>query len=468
MKLTRREVIAGGVALSACGAPGNSVVDPQAIDKATKISFAPSTVLLDPTVFPQTVSSGAMKKDSVVVWTAASPTVGDLVLRVWREVSDTEVALVKEATLPVPDGGNLKVTVDGLAPGTWYHYGFFDSKLERRSPLGKVRTAFPDDWLEPLTIGATSCASYRYTPFKPLIELGGKKLDFWVHLGDVSYNDGATTLPEYRAKWKAQLADEGYRALMPSTGGYLVWDDHDFLNNVDPEEMGPSHPQILAAKQAWFETLPVERLENDKIWTSYRWGKTAEIFAIDARMERKLSTRESPDAQYLSRAQMDWLKAGLKKSECHFKVILNSVPISKMPPPLWGAQADRWEGYDAAREELLSFIDKEDIKNVWFVSGDFHVGLVMRLEKTGPRRRLMEIAAGPAGNINPLWLVLDPGQEANKKIAFPPEQFLFAGSGFLATVLTFDPKADTVRVVFTDPMKGATPVFDQTLTFGKE
>jgi alkaline phosphatase D len=465
VRFSRRQMIAG-LALAACGPARNSIVDPQAIDKATKVRFAPEAIPLSTTLFPQTVASGAMKPDSAVLWTRASGA-DEVTLRVWREVSSTEVALVTEQKLPVPDGGNVKVKVEGLAAATWYRYGFFDGPLQQRSPLGKVRTAFPADWKEPLTVGATSCASYRYAPFTPLVAMGEQKLDFWVHLGDVSYNDGAGSLDEFRTKWKAQLADPGYRALMPSAGGYLIWDDHDFVNNVDPEAMGPTHPLIVAGKASWFETLPVERGPNDRIWTSYRWGKTAEFFVMDCRMERRPSTRETAGAQYLSREQMDWLKDGVKNSPCHFKVLCNSVPITLMPPPLWGSQGDRWQGYVAAREELLGFLDAQDIQNVWFLSGDFHLGLVMRVEKAGARRRLIEIAAGPAGNINPLSLVLEPGQEANKKLAFPPDQFLFAGGGFLTTTLTFDPQADTVRVVFIDPSSGATPLYDQRLTFGK-
>ena len=465
VRISRRGVIAGGLALSACGPAGPSKVDPQTFDKATAVAFAPEALTLDQGLFPQTVASGAMKTDSVLLWTRASGA-AQIVLRVWREVSATQVALVTEKTLAVPDGGNVKVKVEGLAPATWYRYGFFDVALQQRSQLGRVRTAFPADWNEPLTVGATSCASYRYKPFAPLVQMGSQALDFWVHLGDVSYNDGAGSLDEFRTKWKAQLADEGYRALMPSAGGYLMWDDHDFVNNVDPEAMGADHPLILNGKDAFFETLPVERGPDDRLWTSYRWGKTAEFFVLDCRMERKPSTRETAAAQYLSRAQMDWLKEGVKSSPCHFKVLLNSVPITLMPAPLWGAQGERWQGYVAAREELLGFLDTEDIKNVWFLSGDFHLGLVMRVERAGTRRRLIEIAAGPAGNVNPLSLVLEPGQEANKKIAFPADQFLFAGGGFLTTTLTFDPKADTVRVVFTDSMKAGVSMYDETLTFG--
>ncbi|MBS1150254.1 MAG: Phosphodiesterase/alkaline phosphatase [Myxococcaceae bacterium] len=468
MRISRRGVLAGGagLALVGCGPPGNSKVDPQTFDHATRVTFAPEALTLDQALFPQTVAAGAMKTDSVLLWTRAAGA-AEITLRVWRDVSATEVALVTEKKLAVPEGGNVKVAVDGLAPATWYRYAFFDVGLQQRSQLGKVRTAFPADWRETLTVGATSCASWRFKPYGPLVAMGAQPLDLWLHTGDVSYNDGAGSLDEFRTKWKEQLADPGYRALMPSTGGYLMWDDHDLVNNFDPEVMGPTHPLMVAGKAAWFETLPVERGPDDRMWTSYRWGKTAEFFLLDSRMERKPSTRETAQAQYLSREQMDWLKAGVKNSPCHFKVLINSVPISLMPAPLWGAQAERWQGYLAAREELLGFLDTEDIRNVWFVSGDFHLGLVMRVEREGKRRRLIEIAAGPAGHVNPLALVLEPGQDpANKKLAFPPDQFLFAGSGFLTTTLTFDPKADTVRVVFADPKKAEPTIYDQTLTFG--
>jgi|CXWL01.1.fsa_nt_gi alkaline phosphatase D len=450
-----------GLALVGCQ---GATIDPAPFDHGRLSSFVPDGVALSEALFPQTVSSGAMRADSVLLWTRAVGA-STVVLKVWRPVGE-QIALVHEQRLKVPAHGNVRVQVGTLAPATWYHYAFFDEAGTARSPIGKVRTAFPPDWKEPLVVSATSCASYRYRPFKPLVAMAEQPHDLWVHLGDVAYNDGADSLESFRGKWNEQLADPGYRALMPSAGGYLTWDDHDFFNNVDPEAVGHSQSIIAAGKEAFFESLPVEAGENGRLWRSYKWGQTAEFFILDARLERKPSTRETDSAQYLSRTQMDWLKAGLAASPCHFKVLLNSVPITNMPPPTWGGQADRWQGYASAREELLGFIDEKDIQNIWFLSGDFHLGLIMRVERDGPRSRLIEITAGPAGNVNPLWLVLEPGQEANKRVAFPPDQFLYAGGNFLNTLLTFDPRANTVRVVFTDPEKGET-VCDQTLTFGQ-
>ena len=470
--VSRREVLVGAAALTAtaCVVPskpdaGPRTIDPQPFDQATRVEFAPEGVALAEALFPQTVSSGVMKSDSVLLWTRV---MGEarVVLRLWRDVaSTTDVALVHERTVDVPvDHGNVKLTVGSLAPATWYRYAFFSSDLTRRSPIGRVRTAFPDDWKETLTVGATSCASYRYRPFKALITQAAQPIDLWLHLGDVAYNDGADSLPAFRQKWQEQLADPGYRALMPAAGGYLIWDDHDFTNNFDPEALGTNHPIIVEGARSFRETLPVEA---DRSWKRYRWGQTAEFFILDVRMERKPSTRLTADAQMISPEQLEWLKQGLLDSPCHFKVILTSIPISNMPPPSWGGQADRWQGYEAQREKVLSFLDEHALENVWFLSGDIHVGTIMRVEKVGPRRRYVEICVGPAGNINPLTLVLEPGQEANKKIVFPPEQFLYAGGNFQATTLTFDPQANTVRVVFLDATQGDKLTCDQTLRFGE-
>ena len=53
-----------------------------------------------------------MKTDSVLLWTRAAGA-SEVTLRVWREVSATEVAPVTEKKLPVPVGGNVKVKVEG-------------------------------------------------------------------------------------------------------------------------------------------------------------------------------------------------------------------------------------------------------------------------------------------------------------------------------------------------------------------
>jgi alkaline phosphatase D len=469
--LSRRSTLLGGAALAAttaCGPrppPPPPTIDAQGYDHATRIAFAPDRVPLDELAFPETVLAGSMKPDAATLCVRCAQG-STVTLRVWRELaSDTEVALVAEPSLAVPSDGHLKVEVPGLAPATWYRYAFFAPDFSTRSPIGRVRTAFPADWKEPFTLGTTSCAKAIYGPFASLALLADQPIDFWVHLGDVSYNDAAQTLEDYRAQYRAALRDPGYRALTQAAGGYLVWDDHDYWNNFDLEASGVADVRATNARTAWFESLPVEHDAQERIWRSYRWGQTAELFLLDCRTERKPSTVGTPEEQYLSSAQMDWLKQALNDSPCHFKVLLNSTPITEMPPPLWGGQSERWQGYAQARQELLSFLDAQALTNVWFLSGDFHLGLVMRVGQQARDRRHLEICGGPAAHVNPLSLTLEAGQESNRAIAFPPDQFLFASGGYSATALTFDPKSDSVRVVFKRAGAGET-TYDQVLRWG--
>jgi alkaline phosphatase D len=151
----------------------------------------------------------------------------------------------------------------------------------------------------------------------------------------------------------------------------------------------------------------------------------------------------------MSRAQMDFCKSRLKNSPCHFKVVMNSVPASRFPLSFWANQGDRWQGYEASRDEVMNFIADEKIENVWFLSGDFHLGFVCRVEAEGPLRNTWEIAVGPGANDgNPLpWIAEQVG---NIDEVFPRDQFLHYNAEKAATFLTFDPLNDEVHILFVD------------------
>jgi hypothetical protein len=137
---------------------------------------------------------------------------------------------------------------------------------------------------------------------------------------------------------------------------------------------------------------------------------------------------------------MAWLKDGLSKSTAHFKILLNSVPMTDMP--LWYVGAsDRWEGYQAQREELLDHIADNGIEHVVCLSGDFHIGFVAHVDESGAGKGVREIAVGPGGNLNPAGL-----------LPFPSNQFSFShGWPQATTELVFDPgkgPSGTIRVRF--------------------
>lgn len=454
------------------GPVGPPPVDADAFDNAVRVAFDPDAVAVDDALFFLGVQSGGMTDARVVLWTrvrvvdgATPPTV---TLRVWREPEDNDgILLVREAAVDVDvdAGGTVKVGVDTLAPSTWYRYAFFvddGAGNLRRSAIGRVRTAWAPDWLFPITVAATTCTQDEHAPFVALQNMAapvdGVDVDVFVHVGDVVYADGSVSRADYRGHWERALGDPGYRALLPRQGSYVAWDDHEFDNNFNPETMNAE--QLANASAEFFASTPMEPNATGGLWQSFRWGLTAEFFVLDCRRERVPSTRTSDAPVYLGAEQMAWLKEALRTSPASFKVLLNSVPMTRMPQ-LFASQADRWQGYEAQRNELLDFLADNGVDDVWFLSGDFHLGFVGRVETNGPHRSTYEVAVGPGGNLgNPLGFLAS--QSEYREDVFPADQFFYGRGDLASTTLTFDPLRGEVRVRFVGV--DGTVYFDEAIT----
>jgi phosphodiesterase/alkaline phosphatase D-like protein len=440
----------------------NSVVDPDTWDKAEETEWAPVSVEEDALRFPLGVSTGAVTATAAIFWGFTEDETPQI-LKIWRDHSDPgKVYLARSETVTDAEG-YLKRHVEGLAPATTYHYAWFDDESNSRSSIGKVKTAFPDDWLAPMTIAATTCTHSSHMPYQSLLLTAEHDFDAFCHLGDMSYNDSATDLASYRAKWRGTLQDPGYRAVLSKAGLYFTMDDHEITDNSHFYSLDPE--QKAQAYQAMIETLPIPDLPNGRLWNSYRWGRSVEIFVLDSRGERIPESKSTDDPIYLSKAQMNWLKKGLEESPCQFKVLLNSVPILGFSE-IWPEYLDRWQGYEKQRQELLGFIDEKQIENVWFLTGDFHLGYVGRVETDGPARKIREIMVGPGAPRIPNLLVRAMKVDPTTKPEFMPEgQFDYLSDRYAATFLTFDPITNSVAVKFIDSETKET-LYEQTLTWG--
>lgn len=407
MKLTRRAALKAAGLLAACGprfeAPGP---------------------------FPLAVSSGDATPTRTVLWTLYT---GERALgvEVWR--ADGGGTVFRGAATP-SSGGFVHVDVDGLEPFTWHGFKFTDG--DEDSAPGRFRTAPAAGQVVPLIFGAVSCTKDGY-PLDPLAQAARRTdLDAFLYLGDTVYADGASDLDGFRRKWREGLGHPAQRALRCATGSICTWDDHELFNNWDLEQL-PMLPndEYYAGLQAFYEHQPVRPGAGKHLWRSLRWGATAEVFVLDCRGERKPSAH-----QYLSRAQLDWLKAGLKASPAAFKLILNSVPISNFPGFFFESTADdRWQGYPAQREEVLAFIDDEKIPGVLWVSGDFHLACMGRVSRTGPGSNAIEVLVGPGG------------QAPNQSPTYPgPPQFDWASGINNVTTLALDPATRAVTVTYLD------------------
>lgn len=368
MKLTRREVSAGLAA-------------------ATLLRCGPVAPPLKGE-FPLGVASGDPTPDGAVLWCRYDGSEA-LSAQVWR--ADLDEAAV--ATTPVqPDGRYVTTAVSGLLPGTPYAYAFTTASGVR-SPEGRFRTAPASGTRPVLTLGAISCVKMGQS-FDVLARAAQRTdLAAFLMLGDTVYADGSRTLDDYRARWSEAFAMPAYQALRAATPVIATWDDHEFSNNWSGDSLDPK--LIEAGSRAFFDHMPL-RAAAMPIWRSVKLGDTAEVFSLDCRSERVRAT-----GQYISRAQLDWLKAGLLKSTATFKLILNSVPIASYDVPLFSPFADdRWEGFHRGdRNEILSHIDDNAIQGVLWISGDFHFACCGRVSTAGPGANSTEILVGPGAQI---------------------------------------------------------------------
>jgi alkaline phosphatase D len=436
----------GGTGGSKGGAGGHSSIDVESLPE-------------DGTAFDLGVQAGEMTDRSVLFWTHVAS--GEAVeLRVWREGR----AAPEHRTLVVQPSaaGFVHERVTELEPATWYRYAFVVRGRMRRSSVGRVRTAPGSERGGSLLVGSLACTSFGYLPYPALELLAREPLDFFVHAGDMSYNDGARTLEDFRAKWRATLDSAGYRALLASTGAYFTWDDHEVTNDFDAEWLTATDEEFFAvAREAYFEALARRPNATGGLWQSFRWGSTAELFVLDCRGERQPSTLGSERPIFVSDAQLDWLREGLRASPSHFKIIVTSVPIGLLSEEIYAAADNRWQGYVAQREELLAFIDDRGIENVWFLSGDIHMGLVHRVDRAGRDAKLWEICSGPGGQSTHDSALFSSGDAARYERAFPTEQVVYASPNVAYTTFEFDPEASSVRVRFVD-VQGET-AFDRVL-----
>jgi len=440
----------------------------RSVDGATAVAFDAAAVPLDEARFDLGVQAGGMTLEGALLWTHATST-DPIVVRVWRAADAAgEVMLAVDEAATIEDGGYVHTPAAGLAPATRYEYAFFSGSapdFTGRSAIGSFVTAPPAGQNATVRIAASTCTNQSNRPFEALSAMAEAEPDVFVHVGDIVYNDGVSpSLEAYRASWAGQLADPGFRDILGATGAYFTWDDHEVTDSSEYFEVPQARRDV--GYDAFYESLaapPVMRDGRRDLWTSYAWGDAVEIIVVDSRSERDEASREGPDARYIGPEQMAFLQERLMNSTATFKVVLNSVPITGLPIPPWAFEFDRWQGYEAQREELLSWIVDNGIENVWFLTGDFHLGFVSRVEIDGGARDIWEVAVGPGDSgPNPLPALVENGV-TDEQDAFPCEMFAYWSSATrVSTVLDFDGGTGSVHVRFTDLESGDT-LFDETL-----
>ncbi|WP_237525653.1 alkaline phosphatase D family protein, partial [Streptomyces sp. SID4985] len=387
-------------------------------------------------VFAHGVASGDPLPDGVLLWTRVTPTpealpgsgVGPDAEVSWvvaRDKALTSVVATGSTTATAAADHTVKADIRGLAPATDYWFRFSSGGTD--SPVARTRTApAPDANVAGLRFGVVSCANWEAGYFSSYRHLAARgDLDAWLHLGDYIYEYGTgeygtrdkvvrphaptheiLTLADYRVRHAKYKTDPDLQALHLKAPVVAIWDDHEFADNAwsggaanhTEGAEGTWSARQAAAKQAYFEWMPVRPAVAGTTYRRLRFGKLADLSLLDLRSFRSQQAAtasgsvDDPDRTLTGRAQLDWLKAGLKASDTKWRLVGNSVMISPfsvgslsadllrplakllgLPQEGIALNTDQWDGYTDDRRELLAHLRTNAIGNTVFLTGDIHM-----------------------------------------------------------------------------------------------
>ncbi len=237
----------------------------------------------------------------------------------------------------------------------------------------------------------------------------------------VDWTDAARVREVYLAHWRYNRADPSFQRFLLAVPMYSQWDDHEVINDFGagwPRWTAAAEREgypvlVQAGRDALFDFHPLWRQleEPDRIYRTFRWGADVELFLLDARSYRSANVEEDAGGKtLLGRAQLDWLKDGLARSSATWKIVSSDVPLSIAT----GTRAEVYgrdafadgdpaspprTGSETELRELLTHLDRENVRNVVFVVTDVHFATSLRyridLDSDSDPLLFHELVTGP-------------------------------------------------------------------------
>ncbi|MCL7423743.1 alkaline phosphatase D family protein [Streptomyces sp. YS415] len=396
----------------------------------------PARAATEAPAFLHGVASGDPLPDGVLLWTRVTPVpeaipgsgLGPDTEVSWTVATDkafTQIVAKGSTTATAASDHTVKADIRGLAPATDYWFRFSAGGTD--SPAARTRTApAAEAAVANLRFGVVSCANWEAGHFSAYRHLAARgDLDAWLHLGDYIYEYGTgeygtrdtvvrphapaheiLTLADYRTRHGRYKTDPDLQALHATAPCVAIWDDHEIANdawsggaeNHTEGAEGPYAARREAAKQAYFEWMPVRPAVAGTTYRRLRFGKLADLSLLDLRSFRSQQAAlgngsvDDPERTLTGRAQLDWLKAGLKSSDTTWRLVGNSVMVAPfaigslsaellkplaellgLPKEGLALNTDQWDGYTDDRRELLAHLRSHSIRNTVFLTGDIHM-----------------------------------------------------------------------------------------------
>jgi alkaline phosphatase D len=312
---------------------------------------------------------GAVTSNSAPIWMQLSGGYFDAVV----EYTTDPVAGPWRRTPPQrarkEDGYTLVIRVEGLQPGTTYHYRVLangkQDKYLRDLPPFRVRTAPARPARFRVAFG--SCARVQSEAEQPIWRaIAEYEPDLFFWLGDNIYGDSLA--PEAIAQeYQRQRFVPSFQPVGRNVPQLAIWDDHDFgLDNFD--RTNPIKQQALQIFNQYWANPGSGLPSVPGVFFDYAYGGVDFIFLDDRYHRAPDADEDTPEKEFLGKGQFDWLKQRLLASRAPFKVLACGSGWSRFKGP----GGDSWSACLHERTQLFNFIRDNRINGVVLLSGDTH------------------------------------------------------------------------------------------------
>jgi alkaline phosphatase D len=288
------------------------------------------------------------------------------------------------------------LTVDGLLPATAYEYRLRAEDRPLAVPTTTLfTTAAPPGAPEDLRVAFGSCAGdWGEDPSQPIFRaVARQRPDLFLFLGDNVYYNRDTqewAHPELMwARYEQGRRIENLQPLLRRTPTYAIWDDHDYGPN-DADKIYAWKDLSLEIFRAFWANPSYGSDGVPGVWHRATRGQV-DFFFLDGRFHR--DPNDAPDDPHKSQwgpVQRAWLADALRDSRAVFKVIATGGQFL--------ARYHDFESHDLYRHErewLLDLIRRHRIGGVLFLSGDRHLGEILRWQPPEVPYPLYELTSSP-------------------------------------------------------------------------
>ncbi|GEO06492.1 hypothetical protein AAE02nite_41560 [Adhaeribacter aerolatus] len=221
------------------------------------------------------------------------------------------------------------------------------------------------------------------------------KPNVWVWLGDNIYGD-SEDMAVLKAKYDAQLNQEGYKQLISQVPVIGTWDDHDFGKNDGNKTYPKKKESQQLALDFFGEPANSPRRKQEGIYAAYDYKvgkKTVKVILLDVRYHQDQLQRENgkylpSEGDILGEVQWQWLQNQLQNSKADAHIIGTGIQIVPDNFP-----SEKWANFPNAKKRFYDLLAATKPKGVMLIAGDRHIGEFSRVNIPGLEQPVFEITS---------------------------------------------------------------------------